>query len=66
MPTIITVINPHTDKHYAIKIPPVVKGEIKTCCIYLLSYSKEKQEIIETLVEKYESVEAANIADILE
>ena len=66
MPTIVTVINPHTGKHYAIKIPPVQKEVEKTCSIYLLSYSKEQQEIIETFVEKYEADDGATVADLLE
>ena len=66
MPAIITVINPDTGKHYAIKIPPVEKGEVKTCSIYLLSYSKEKQEIVETFVEKSEATEGATVSDLLE
>jgi hypothetical protein len=66
MPTVVTVINTHTDKHYAIKIPPVEKGIVKTNSIYLLSFSKEKQEIIETFVEKYEAAEDATVSDILE
>ena len=66
MPTIVTVINPHTGKHYAIKIPPVEKDIEKTCSIYLIIYSKEKQEIIETFVEKYEATEGATVSDLLE
>ncbi len=66
MPTVVTVINLHTEKHYAIRIPPVIKGEIKICSIYLLSYSKDTQEVAETFVEKYTAAEDATLNDILE
>ena len=66
MPTIVTVTNSHTGKHYAIKIPPVEKNIEKTCSIYLIIYSKEKQEIIETFVEKFETGEHATVSEILE